>query len=174
MSPCCDRVSFRDIRGVTDCSLDVAASFMNTVILSSVLSAGNHAMFAGTRKIFISFPYTPPDKSVISLSLISRHPLCACNYHTAPCTPSIRYNNTKRCSTLRPTRVVQYQWLMLRELFYRQRRPMGMAAKSSWCFESGVQQSLFYYTQCHRFHLTKQPFAPHFLSLPFDNDNCTA
>lgn len=29
--------------------LDVAASFMNTVILTSVLSAGNHALFAGTR-----------------------------------------------------------------------------------------------------------------------------
>ncbi|KLO06770.1 hypothetical protein SCHPADRAFT_837571 [Schizopora paradoxa] len=31
---------------------NVAASFMNSVILSSVLSAGNHAMFAGTRVLF--------------------------------------------------------------------------------------------------------------------------
>ncbi|KAI0743876.1 amino acid permease-domain-containing protein [Daedaleopsis nitida] len=30
----------------------VAASFMNTVILSSVLSAGNHALFAGTRVLY--------------------------------------------------------------------------------------------------------------------------
>lgn len=29
-----------------------AASFMNAVILSSVLSAGNHAMFAGTRVLY--------------------------------------------------------------------------------------------------------------------------
>lgn len=29
----------------------MAASFMNTVILTSVLSAGNHAMFAGTRTL---------------------------------------------------------------------------------------------------------------------------
>lgn len=29
---------------------DVAASFMNTVILTSVLSAGNHALYAGTRE----------------------------------------------------------------------------------------------------------------------------
>lgn len=30
----------------------VAASFMNTVILTSVLSAGNHALFAGTRVLY--------------------------------------------------------------------------------------------------------------------------
>ena len=29
-----------------------AASFMNTVILSSVISAGNHALFAGTRVLY--------------------------------------------------------------------------------------------------------------------------
>lgn len=29
-----------------------AASFMNTVILTSVLSAGNHALFAGTRVLY--------------------------------------------------------------------------------------------------------------------------
>jgi amino acid permease len=29
-----------------------AASFMNTVILSSVVSAGNHALFAGTRVLY--------------------------------------------------------------------------------------------------------------------------
>jgi amino acid permease len=32
---------------------DIAASFVNTVILSSALSAGNHALYAGTRR----FPY---------------------------------------------------------------------------------------------------------------------
>jgi AAT family amino acid transporter len=30
----------------------VAASFMNTVVLTSVLSAGNHALFAGTRVLY--------------------------------------------------------------------------------------------------------------------------
>ena len=29
-----------------------AASFMNTVVLTSVLSAGNHALFAGTRVLY--------------------------------------------------------------------------------------------------------------------------
>jgi hypothetical protein len=32
--------------------LDIAASLMNTVILSTVLSAGNHALFAGTRILY--------------------------------------------------------------------------------------------------------------------------
>lgn len=32
--------------------LGAAASFMNTVILTSVLSAGNHALFAGTRVLY--------------------------------------------------------------------------------------------------------------------------
>lgn len=32
---------------------NLAASFINTVILSSVLSAGNHALFAGTREFLI-------------------------------------------------------------------------------------------------------------------------
>ena len=32
--------------------LDAAASFMNTVVLTSVLSAGNHALFAGTRVLY--------------------------------------------------------------------------------------------------------------------------
>jgi hypothetical protein len=32
--------------------VDVAASFINAVILSSVLSAGNHALFAGTRVLY--------------------------------------------------------------------------------------------------------------------------
>jgi AAT family amino acid transporter len=31
---------------------DIAASAMNTVILSTVLSAGNHALFAGTRILY--------------------------------------------------------------------------------------------------------------------------
>lgn len=31
---------------------DVAASFMNAVVLTSVLSAGNHALFAGTRVLY--------------------------------------------------------------------------------------------------------------------------
>ncbi|KAH9485215.1 putative amino-acid permease PB1C11.02 [Psilocybe cubensis] len=42
----------------------VAASFMNTVILTSVLSAGNHALFAGTRVLYglavTSPPQAPP------------------------------------------------------------------------------------------------------------------
>ncbi|KAK0485916.1 amino acid permease/ SLC12A domain-containing protein [Armillaria novae-zelandiae] len=38
----------------------VAASFMNTVILSSVLSAGNHAMFAGSRVLYGLSVTVPP------------------------------------------------------------------------------------------------------------------
>lgn len=34
----------------------VAASFMNTVVMTSVLSAGNHALFAGTRVLYGKFP----------------------------------------------------------------------------------------------------------------------
>lgn len=37
---------------LTGCPAAVAASFMNTVILTSVLSAGNHALFAGTRVLY--------------------------------------------------------------------------------------------------------------------------
>ncbi|OBZ67136.1 putative amino-acid permease PB1C11.02 [Grifola frondosa] len=37
-----------------------AASFMNTVILTSVLSAGNHALFAGTRVLYGLAVTTPP------------------------------------------------------------------------------------------------------------------
>ncbi|KAI5120817.1 hypothetical protein M0805_003213 [Coniferiporia weirii] len=39
---------------------NVAASFMNTVILSSVLSAGNHALFAGTRILYSLSTSSPP------------------------------------------------------------------------------------------------------------------
>ncbi|KAK0241674.1 amino acid permease/ SLC12A domain-containing protein [Armillaria nabsnona] len=38
----------------------VAASFMNTVILSSVLSAGNHALFAGSRVLYGLSVTVPP------------------------------------------------------------------------------------------------------------------
>ncbi|KAH9940503.1 amino acid permease/ SLC12A domain-containing protein [Epithele typhae] len=38
----------------------VAASFMNTVILTSVLSAGNHALFAGTRVLYSLAVNSPP------------------------------------------------------------------------------------------------------------------
>ncbi|KAI0695946.1 amino acid permease-domain-containing protein [Cerioporus squamosus] len=38
----------------------VAASFMNTVILTSVLSAGNHALFAGTRVLYGLAVTQPP------------------------------------------------------------------------------------------------------------------
>ncbi|KAI9066586.1 hypothetical protein FKP32DRAFT_1704719 [Trametes sanguinea] len=38
----------------------VAGSFMNTVILTSVLSAGNHALFAGTRVLYGLATTTPP------------------------------------------------------------------------------------------------------------------
>jgi hypothetical protein len=37
---------------VVNCVSAFAASFMNTVILTSVLSAGNHALFAGTRVLY--------------------------------------------------------------------------------------------------------------------------
>ncbi|TDL15925.1 hypothetical protein BD410DRAFT_795911 [Rickenella mellea] len=39
---------------------NTAASIMNTVILSSVLSAGNHALFAGTRVLYSLSSSTPP------------------------------------------------------------------------------------------------------------------
>jgi amino acid permease len=31
---------------------------MNTVVLTSVLSAGNHALFAGTRVLYGALPFT--------------------------------------------------------------------------------------------------------------------
>ncbi|KAK7057463.1 putative amino-acid permease PB1C11.02 [Favolaschia claudopus] len=40
--------------------LSFAASFMNTVILTSVLSAGNHALFAGTRVLYGLSVANPP------------------------------------------------------------------------------------------------------------------
>ncbi|THH09765.1 hypothetical protein EW145_g1790 [Phellinidium pouzarii] len=39
---------------------NIASSFMNTVILSSVLSAGNHALFAGTRILYSLSTSSPP------------------------------------------------------------------------------------------------------------------
>ncbi|KAF7315249.1 AA-permease domain-containing protein [Mycena indigotica] len=42
-----------------------AASFMNTVILTSVLSAGNHAMFAGTRVLYGLSVSNPPQAPAI-------------------------------------------------------------------------------------------------------------
>ncbi|KAJ8694466.1 Basic amino-acid permease [Pleurotus ostreatus] len=41
----------------------VVASFMNTVILTSVLSAGNHALFAGTQVLY-SIAMPPQDKKI--------------------------------------------------------------------------------------------------------------
>ncbi|KAI0769629.1 amino acid permease-domain-containing protein [Trametes elegans] len=43
----------------------VAGSFMNTVILTSVLSAGNHALFAGTRVLYGLATTTPPQAPAI-------------------------------------------------------------------------------------------------------------
>ncbi|KAI0329218.1 hypothetical protein GY45DRAFT_1280260 [Cubamyces sp. BRFM 1775] len=43
----------------------VAGSFMNTVILTSVLSAGNHALFAGTRVLYGLATTTPPQAPTI-------------------------------------------------------------------------------------------------------------
>ncbi|KAJ7109059.1 amino acid permease/ SLC12A domain-containing protein [Mycena crocata] len=43
----------------TQIGSSVAGSFMNTVILSSVLSAGNHALFAGTRVMYGMATATP-------------------------------------------------------------------------------------------------------------------
>ncbi|KAF8828797.1 hypothetical protein HHX47_DHR3000360 [Lentinula edodes] len=49
----------------------VAASFMNTVILTSVLSAGNHALFAGTRVLYGQFVchFTPPSTGHLFLDV---------------------------------------------------------------------------------------------------------
>jgi len=41
-----------DVATDHDSSIEAAASFMNTVVLTSVLSAGNHALFAGTRVLY--------------------------------------------------------------------------------------------------------------------------
>lgn len=50
-----------DILGTEQTShQDFASSFMNTVILTSVLSAGNHALFAGTRLLYGLSLTTPP------------------------------------------------------------------------------------------------------------------
>lgn len=43
----------------------VAGSFMNTVILTSVLSAGNHALFAGTRVLYGLAVTNPPQAPTI-------------------------------------------------------------------------------------------------------------
>ncbi|KAK1225300.1 Basic amino-acid permease [Marasmius sp. AFHP31] len=44
---------------------NAAGSFMNTVILTSVLSAGNHALFAGTRVLYGLSTATPPQAPTI-------------------------------------------------------------------------------------------------------------
>ena len=46
------RFVYRLLGESADTHSAVAASFMNTVILTSVLSAGNHALFAGTRVLY--------------------------------------------------------------------------------------------------------------------------
>lgn len=43
----------------------VAGSFMNTVILTSVLSAGNHALFAGTRVLYGLATTNPPQAPAV-------------------------------------------------------------------------------------------------------------
>ncbi|KAH6914233.1 amino acid permease/ SLC12A domain-containing protein [Coprinopsis sp. MPI-PUGE-AT-0042] len=56
----------------------VAASFMNTVILTSVLSAGNHALFAGTRVLYglsVTSPRQAPE--IFSRTTASGIPLPA-------------------------------------------------------------------------------------------------
>ncbi|KAF5322764.1 hypothetical protein D9619_001731 [Psilocybe cf. subviscida] len=56
----------------------VAASFMNTVILTSVLSAGNHALFAGTRVLYGLSVATPPQApKIFSWTTASGSPIPA-------------------------------------------------------------------------------------------------
>ncbi|KZT08438.1 uncharacterized protein LAESUDRAFT_723957 [Laetiporus sulphureus 93-53] len=58
---------------------NVAASFMNTVILTSVLSAGNHALFAGTRVLYglsVTVPY-PQAPQIFSRTTKAGVPLAA-------------------------------------------------------------------------------------------------
>ena len=56
----------------------VAASFMNTVILTSVLSAGNHALFAGTRVLYGLAVTSPPQApSIFGRTTRSGVPLLA-------------------------------------------------------------------------------------------------
>ncbi|KAF9814582.1 hypothetical protein IEO21_05040 [Rhodonia placenta] len=49
---------------------NVAASFMNTVILTSVLSAGNHALFAGTRVLY-GLSVTAPRQAPLTFSKLT-------------------------------------------------------------------------------------------------------
>ncbi|KAF8637964.1 hypothetical protein AX16_010597 [Volvariella volvacea WC 439] len=49
-----------------------AASFMNTVILTSVLSAGNHALFAGTRVLYGLSVTVPPQAPMVFSRTTSR------------------------------------------------------------------------------------------------------
>ena len=57
---------------------DVAGSFMNTVILTSVLSAGNHALFAGTRVLYGLATTTPRQApAIFSTTTASGIPLFA-------------------------------------------------------------------------------------------------
>ncbi|PIL34130.1 transporter [Ganoderma sinense ZZ0214-1] len=56
----------------------VAGSFMNTVILTSVLSAGNHALFAGTRVLYgLSVTNPPQAPTIFSRTTRSGVPLFA-------------------------------------------------------------------------------------------------
>ncbi|KAF9467319.1 amino acid permease-domain-containing protein [Collybia nuda] len=50
----------------------VAASFMNTVVMTSVLSAGNHALFAGTRVLYGLASTVPPQAPQIFARTTSR------------------------------------------------------------------------------------------------------
>lgn len=54
----------------------VAASFMNTVVMTSVLSAGNHALFAGTRVLYGKCPiiFLNPGTELYNIGLATTVP----------------------------------------------------------------------------------------------------
>lgn len=62
--------SAQSLHSLTTTITDVAASFMNTVILTSVLSAGNHALFAGTRVLY-GLSVTAPRQAPLTFSKLT-------------------------------------------------------------------------------------------------------
>lgn len=90
---------------------------MNTVILTSVLSAGNHAMFAGTRKFLpilrhAFLPLTPP-------FFVRRRPLLPCNVFATPRAAHLWQDDARRCPAPGPPCELEYKRHVLWKLIHR-------------------------------------------------------
>ncbi|KAF8262187.1 hypothetical protein EI94DRAFT_1704948 [Lactarius quietus] len=92
-----------------------ATSFMNTAILSPLISAGNHALLAGTRMLY----------GLVTAS----HALWPC--HSVACPIPLRMDNVWRCTTSSTAPDEQFQLAMLQQFFRRKQPAMGMGAESS-------------------------------------------